>query len=384
MNTVIAYHTTPFGELWEKSLYDLVRESMSGALEQSGLTIEQVDAIFYGNMLSGILGNNLHATAKIAEMFSTHIPVYRFEAACASGGMAFNMANQYLHANPGKTVLVVGAEKMTDYSPEETTTALSAAASGEEQEAGVTFPGLYAMLANVYMRQYNATEEDLAHVPYKNHYHGSLNAKAHFRRKITVEQVMKSSYIARPLKVLDCSPISDGSAAVVVTNNETLVKNSPHRARVLATEVATDTISLKNRTHLDRLMATQIAAEKAFAAAKIDRNDIRVAELHDCFSIAEILAMEDIGFWKKGQGAATMRELNTMHGSGGKLIVNTSGGLKAAGHPVGATGIKQIGEVYLQLTGQAEERQVPDAEFGLAHNVGGSGGTAVVSILGKE
>lgn len=380
MNSVTGYYTTKFGELWEQSLYDLVRESIEGALRQTKLEISQIDAIFYGNMMSGVLGNNLHANAKIAELFSTHIPIFRVESACASGGMAFHLANTYLNANKNKTVLVVGAEKMTDYSPEQTTTALSAAASGEEQEAGVTFPGLYAMLANVYMNTYKATEEDLAHVPYKNHLHGALNSKAHFRKKITIEQVMKSAYVAHPLKVLDCSPISDGAATVVLTNNEALAKKS-NSVSVRASEVATDSISLKGRSHLDRLMATQIAAEKAFVSAGMERKDITVAELHDCFSIAEILAMEDIGFWEKGTGAKKMREGQTIYGSGGALIVNTSGGLKAAGHPVGATGIKQIGELYLQLTNQAEERQVANARAGLAHNVGGSGGTAVVSIL---
>ncbi|MEN9327471.1 MAG: hypothetical protein RI947_279 [Candidatus Parcubacteria bacterium] len=381
MNSVIGYYTTQFGEIWEKSLYDLVLESIQGALNQVKLNVPQIDAIFYANMMSGVLGNNLHANAKIAELLKTNIPIFRVEAACASGGMAFQLANTYLAANKNKTVLVVGAEKMTDYSPEQTTTALSSAASGEEQEAGITFPGLYAMLANVYMSTYKATEEDLAHVPVKNHLHGTLNNKAHFQKKINVEQVMKSAYIAHPLKVLDCSPISDGAATVVLTNNTPHTKTNK-KATVHACEIATDSISLKGRTHLDRLMATQIAADKAFKTAGIKRADISIAELHDCFSIAEILAMEDIGFWKKGTGGKEILTGSTTYGSGGNLIVNTSGGLKAAGHPVGATGIKQIGEIYLQLTGQAEKRQVTNPSYGLAHNVGGSGGTAVVSILG--
>jgi acetyl-CoA C-acetyltransferase len=193
---------------------------------------------------------------------------------------------------------------------------------------------------------------------------------------------MKSPYVATPLKVLDSSPITDGAAAVILTNRPELAKKHP--VKVLASEMATDTISLKHRKYIDRLEATIIAAEKAFKHAKVTPKEIHIAELHDCFTIAELFAMEDIGFWKKGEAGTMIKTGETRFGSNGNLIVNTSGGLKAAGHPVGATGIKQIGEVYLQLTGKAENRQIKKADFGLAHNVGGSGGTAVVTILGKK
>lgn len=378
---LIGYHTTQFGELWDKSLFDLVEEAIAGVLKDTNLAKAQIDAVFFGNMLAGVLENNLHSTSKIAEILKVNIPIFRAEAACASGGAAFNLAKTYLEANSNKNVLVVGAEKMTDYSPEETITALSAAASGEEQEAGLTFPGLYALMANFYLNKYNYSEENLAYVSVKNHYHGSLNDKAHFRKKISVEDVLKSPYVAYPLKVLDSSPISDGASAVVLTNNYDMIKKQKHQVSVLASEVATDTISLKERERLDEIIATKNAANMAFKKAKISQRDIDVAEVHDCFSIAEILAMEDLGFWEKGTGGKKIKELSTMYGNGGRLIVNTSGGLKAAGHPVGATGIKQIGEIFLQLTEQAEKRQVKNAKYGLAHNVGGSGGTAVVTIL---
>lgn len=382
MNSLIGYHSTPFGELWERSLYDLVAEAIEGALKESGIEKEEIDAVFYGNMLGGIIDNNLHATAKISEILGMHLPVYRLEAACASGGMAFQLANYFLDSNAGKTVLVIGAEKMTDINNGKVSAALSAAASGEEQAAGLTFPGLYGMMARYYLDTYGYTEENLAHVAVKNHYHGSLNKKAQFRKEITIQQVMKSPYVATPLKVLDSSPITDGAAAVILTNRPELSKKHP--VKVLASEMATDTISLKHRKYIDRLEATIIASEKAFKHAKVTPNDIHIAELHDCFTIAELLAMEDIGFWKKGEAGTMIKTGETRFGSNGNLIVNTSGGLKAAGHPVGATGIKQIGEVYLQLTGKAENRQIKKADFGLAHNVGGSGGTAVVTILGKK
>lgn len=382
MISVIGYYTTQFGELWEKSLSDLIEEAVTGVLKKVKLEKNQIDAIFYANMLAGVLENNLHTPSKIAEILGVNIPIFRVEAACASGGIAFNLAKNYLESTMGETVLVVGAEKMTDYSPEETTSALAAAASGEEQEAGLTFPGLYAMMAQYYLEKYKYTEEHLAYVGFKNHYHGSLNDKAQFRKRITIKQVLESPYIAHPLKVLDSSPISDGASAVILSKNSTVKKEINNSIDVLACEVATDTISLNERDRIDEILATKIAAAKAFSQAKIKPEQVNVAEVHDCFSIAELLAMEDLGFWKKGEGGKKIKELPTMYGSNSNLIVNTSGGLKASGHPVGATGVKQIGEIFVQLTNQASNRQVRNAKYGLAHNVGGSGGTAVVTILG--
>lgn len=382
MIAVTTYYTTCFGELWEKSFSDLIREALEGILAQSKLDKKEISAIFFGNMLGGIVENNLHTGANIAEILDLHIPIFRTEAACASGGVAFHLGYQYLQSNPGKTIIVIGAEKMNDASPEKITTALSSAASQEEQEVGLTFPGLYGMLAQYYLHTYHYTEKHLAAIPVKNHYHATLNEKAHFKRAITIEQVLASPYVATPLKVLDSSPISDGAAAVILTNDPKVIKKARAYASILASEVATDSISLMNRKRLDTLEATTVASGKAFAHARLKPQAIQIAELHDCFSIAEILAMEDIGFWKKGSGGRRATEFSTQFGSGGPLITNTSGGLKAAGHPVGATGIKQIGEVYLQLTQQAGKRQVKSAQYGLAHNVGGSGGTAVISVLG--
>lgn len=383
MAAIIGYYNTQFGELWERSLFDLVKEAIFGVLKEAKKEKEQIDCIFFSNMLAGILENNLHSAAKIAEILKVNIPIYRVESACASGGVVFNLAFNYLNSGRIKTVLVLGAEKMTDCAPEEITNSLTAAASGEEQEAGVTFPGLYALMAQFYLNKYHYTEKNLAYVAYKNHYHGSLNEKAHFKKKISVNDVLSSPYVAFPLKVLDSSPISDGAAALILTSDKKLIKKAKKQVSVLASEIASDSISLKERNKLDELLATKIAADKAFKNAKLKRKDIGVAEVHDCFSIAEILAMEDLGFWKKGEGGEEIQKLSTMYGNGGNLIVNSSGGLKAAGHPIGATGIKQIGEVFLQLTKQAICRQVKNAKYGLAHNVGGSGGTAAVTILGN-
>lgn len=377
--SIIGYYSTRFGELWEQSLFQLVEEAIHGVLQNAQMDIDSIEAIFYANMLAGVLDNNLHASAKIAELVGRHLPVFRVESACASGGMAFHLANQYVQSGAAKTVLVLGAEKMTDYSPEQTTSALASAASGEEQEAGLTFPGLYAMMARAYLDTYGYDESSLAHVAVKNHFHASRNKNAHFQREITVEQVLKSAAVASPLKVLDCSPISDGAAAVLLTSDAKKIKSAA--VDVAASAVATDSISLKHRQSLHEIVSTKIAAEKAFLEAGLTPADIQVAELHDCFTIAELLAMEAVGFCKPGAAGAWVKEGNNQLGSGGALTINTSGGLKAAGHPVGATGIKQIGELYLQLSAQAEGRQVEGARVGLAQNVGGSGGTSVVSIL---
>lgn len=380
-SAVIGYSSTKFGELWNKSLSDLIKESAEMVLDYTKITFENVDAIFFSNMLAGVLENNLHLAAKIAEILQTNIPIFRVESACCSGGMAFHLARNYLLANPNSTVMVLGAEKMTDYGVEDVTTALAAAASGDEQEAGLTFPGLYGMIAERYLDQFNYTEESLAHIAVKNHFHGRLNKNGHFQNLISVADVMNSGYVAKPLKVLDCSPISDGAASIILTNKPELIEQRPNHIQVIATEVASDTISLKNRDSLVSLKSTKIAAKKAFEKSGLSPKDIGVVELHDCFTIAEIIALEDLGFWEEGSGGYMAELESTRIDKKGSLVVNPSGGLKASGHPVGATGVKQIGEIYLQLTKQGGDRQIENLNYGLTHNVGGSGGTAVVNIF---
>ena len=378
---IISYYSTQFGELWEQSLFDLVEEAIRGVIKSAKLDMGHIDAIFFGNMLGGILENNLHTNAKIAEMLGVHIPIFRVEAACASGGMAFHLANNYIQSGKSKTVLVVGAEKMNDVSPEDITQGLMSAASGQEQGCGLTFPGLYALMARAYLSKYHYTKQHLAAISVKNHAHAMCNPSAQFHKRVTEEMVMSSPMVADPLGVLDSSPISDGAAALIISSDKTVLKKA-NVVSILSSEVATDSISLMKRRSITEIEATQIAAKKAFTKAKLSPSNIQVAELHDCFTIAELMAMEDIGFWGRGEAGRRAKEYETLFENGGDLITNTSGGLKAAGHPVGATGIKQLGELYLQLTRQAKGRQVQKARFGLAHNVGGSGGTAVITIVG--
>jgi acetyl-CoA C-acetyltransferase len=391
---VSGYYTTKFGELWEKSLTDLIQESIYSLLSQNNLKLEQVDAIFFANMLGGILENNLHLNSKIAEILKINIPIFRVESACSSGGFAFHLACNYIKSGSAKTVLVIGAEKMTDYGVELVSQGLAAASSGAEQYAGLTFPGLYGILAKKYLEKYNYQPVDLARIAVQNHFHGSYNKSAQYQSKITLEDVANSPLVADPLRVLDCSPISDGASSLILTVDEKVKSENPSM-QVVASQVATDTISLNKRDDLLTLKATQIAAQKAFLEAKLKHSEIDVLELHDCFTIAQAIALEDIGFVKKGDGANKDIVLRTSFENKLKTkdgferdsqlpIVNTSGGLKAAGHPVAATGIKQIGEVYFQLTNQAQERQIKNAQIGMTHNVGGSGGSCAIHIFKKN
>lgn len=376
--SVLGGATTKFGELWNSSPRNLAKEAMSHAVEQAGLEPKDIDALFVGSMLSGILGNQANLGSLAVEEFGFFIPAFRLEAACASGGLALHNAINSILAGQYETVLVLGFEKMTDHTQDEVTSGLMAAGSDEERIAGATFPGLYALIARAYMEKYSVTEELVASVSVKNHYHGSLNPKAQYQTPITVADVMNSARIADPLKLLDCSPVSDGAAAVIITGKQAGKKS----ARITASEVATDTLSLVNRGTFTSLPSVVKAADKAYKKARKTAKDINVVEIHDCFSIAEVIATEDLGFSQQGMAAKDIKE--NMYTIGyGKTITNSSGGLKACGHPVGATGIKQIVELFDQLTNNAGKRQVDGAKVGLAHNVGGSGTIAVIHILEK-
>lgn len=373
--------TTAFGELWNASPRGLARQAVFGALADAGIEIADVQALFVGNMLSGMLGGQEHLGAFFAEELGLTAPAFKVEGACASGGLALHNAVNSVMSGQYDTVVVLGIEKMTDHKPEDVATALMGAGSEEERSGGATFPGLYAMLARIHMREFGTTEEELAAVAVKNHYHASLNPNAQFHNTLSVEQVMKSSRIADPLKLLDCSPISDGAAAVVITSKKQ--KKAARRVEIAASAVATDSLGLAQRKTLTGLSATQQAAARAYNLSGMTANDINVAEVHDCFTIAEVLAMEDLGFFPKGKAAAAIAAGQTTVGKGGRIVVNPSGGLKGCGHPVGATGVKQIVELVDQLCGVAGKRQVEGAAVGLAHNVGGSGATSVIHILKK-
>jgi len=375
---ILGAATTKFGELWGVSPRTLAKEAVFGALRDARLAPGKVRALFVGNMLSGMLGGQEHLGAFFAEELGFEVPAFKIEGACASGGLAVHGAINSILSGQYKTVAVLGIEKMTDHKPEEVATALMGAGNEEERLAGATFPGLYALLARVHMQEFGTTAEELAMVAVKNHFHASLNPHAQFHNLITKEQVLVSSKVADPLRLLDCSPISDGASALILTGAK---PPSTRKIQVVASAVATDTLGLAQRESLLELRATREAGRKAYRQAGVEPKDIDLAEVHDCFTIAEIFAMEDLGFYPKGQAAGAIAAGETTLGKSKKLVVNSSGGLKGCGHPVGATGVKQIVELVDQLRGRAGKRQVKGVQVGLVHNVGGSGATSVIHIL---
>ena len=383
--SIIGVGCTKFGERWDVSLRDMIGEAGVLAIEDAEIAGEQIDALFVGNMSGGRFVEQEHIGALIADcagLSRMHIPSTRVEAACASGGLALRQAVLAVASGYHDIVIAAGVEKMTDVSSGTAADALAAAADREwECFFGATFPALYAMMARLHMRRFGTTRDQMSQVAVKNHHHACYNPIAQYHMEISIEDVNRSSLVADPLRILDCSPISDGAAAVVLAPTETARRLADTPIRIVGSAQASDTLALHDRRDLTTLDATVHAGRAAFAQAGIEPRQVDVAEVHDCFTIAEILAIEDLGFVEKGQGGKATEEGLTALGS--SLPVNTSGGLKACGHPVGATGIKQAYEIALQLRGEAGKRQVDEADIGLTHNVGGSGGTALVHILAR-
>jgi acetyl-CoA C-acetyltransferase len=382
---IISAVTTKCGEHWDKGIKDLAWEAGVKAVEEAGISGKDIEYLVVGNMSGGMFVGQEHIGALVADFLGLNpIPSLRVEAACASGGVAFSQGYLAVASGLYDIVAVGGVEKMTDVEPEQATSVLAGAMDFEwEAYFGATFPGLYALIATRYMHEYGLKPETLAKIAVKNHYYGSLNPLAHFRNRITVEEALASPLVADPLRKYDCSPISDGAAVAILAPLEIAKKYTDTPIVVEASAMASDTLSLLKRRDLCTLDATVNAANKAFQLAHMERKDVDLVEVHDCFSIAELLAIEDLGFCKKGEAQKLVEEGQTY--IGGEIPVNTDGGLKAAGHPVGATGVKQIAELVKQLRGEADKgRQVSGAEVGLAHNIGGTGATAVVTILSRR
>lgn len=340
---------------------------------------KDIEALFVGHMGESYEHQG-HMGAIAADWTGLlHVPATRTEAACASSGVALRAAICAVLSGLHDVVMVGGVEKMTNRTTPEVTEYLAMASDFPfEQWNGVTFPALYALMATAHMHTYGTTEQQLAMVAVKNHYNGSLNPKAHMQKTITLETALSSRVIAWPLKLYDCSLITDGASCLILTKPELAKKYTDTPVHIIGSGQASDAIGIYERRSLTSLVASRLAAKKAYEIADVKPQDIDLAEVHDCFTIAEIIAYEDLGFCKPGEGGDLIESGETK--LDGKIPVNTSGGLKAKGHPVGATGAAQAYEIYLQLTGQAGKRQVANAEIGLTHNVGGSGGTAVVHI----
>lgn len=375
---VIGTGMTKFGELWGRSIKDIFVEAAQNAIENAG--VDHIDSLYVGSMSPGLFVGQEHLGAVLADYLGVNpIPATRVESACASGGAAFRQAFLEVASGASDIVLAGGVEKMTDGA--DVTDVLATAADQEyEVYHGITFPGLYAMIAKAHMHQYGTTREQMAAVAVKNHRNGAKNPNAQFRSEVTLEQVIGSTMVADPLRLLDCSPVSDGAAAVVVASLDVAKKLNKGFAKVIASAQSSDTIALHNRESLTTLKSVVNAAQKAYKMANIKPTDVNLVEVHDCFTIAEIVVSEDLGFFEKGKGGeAVVKGLTAIEC--GRIPINTSGGLKAKGHPVGATGIAQIIELYEQLTAKAGPRQAKNARIGMAQNMGGSGASCVIHIL---
>ncbi len=345
--------------------------------------VKDIEALFVGHM-GEAYEHQGHTGPTLANWIGLlPKPAIRLESACASSGTALRTGILAILSGLHKIVMVGGVEKMTHRTTAEVTEFLAMASDLPfEQWHGITFPGLYALMATAHMYEYGTTEEQMAKVAVKNHHNGSLNPKAHMQKEITVEKAMASKPIAWPLKLYDCSLITDGASCLILTHPDIAKKFTDSPVHIIGSGQASDTIGLYEREKLTSLKAARVAGKEAYKMACIDPKDLDVAEVHDCFTIAEIIAYEDLGLCSSGKGGKLIDEGTTE--LGGKIPVNPSGGLKSKGHPVGATGTAQAYEIYLQLTGQAGERQVDGAEVGLSHNVGGSGATASVNIYRRD
>lgn len=342
-------------------------EAMKSAIEKSSIEPEEIDLVIVANMLGEVASDQAHLGALASSLLPHRPPALRIESACGSGGMALATACAYLESRKAETVLVIGAEKMTDVSTDLIAEGLMGAADSErDRPAGLTFPGIFGLITSRYMHEYALTREDLSLVSAVHHRNAVENPFAQFRSAITPEAVTKSSLIADPLRLLDCSPVSDGAAACILSTKHT------GKFLMRASQIASDALSLSERATITSFAASKVAMSKALAEAEIELSEIDALETHDCFSTAAIINLEDLGFANAGEGIELYRSM--WEGKVLPLSVNASGGLKGCGHPVGATGIKQ-------LCDSAKTLEKRDARFAVTHNFGGACASAAIHIL---
>lgn len=383
---VLGAGVTKFGELWEESFRSLIGQAGLAAVKDANISGDKIDALYVGSMSAGRFIGQEHVGALVVDeagLADNNIPATRIEAADASGAAALRAGYLAIMSGEHDVVVVGGVEKMTDVIDQEQTNTL-ATALDQEWEAfyGATYPGVHALMAKAHMARHGTTREMLAAVSVKNHQHGALNKKAAYPFTISAEQVLKSPMVADPLRMLDCAANVDGAAAVVLCAADKAREFHDKPVRILASAQASDRFALADRADISGFTATRKAAAQAYAKAGLTAKEVHTAEVHDAFTIGEIMAIEDLGFVDPGAGGKAA--LNGATALKGRIPVNTSGGLKARGHPPGATGLAQVHEIVRQLRGEAAERQVPDARVGLTHNVGGSGATAVVHLFGRD
>ena len=380
---VLGVGQTKFGELWDRSFREIGIDAGLQALVDAKLSSGDLGGLFLGNMASGALIDQEHIAPLILDatgLGHRHLPAVRVEGGGASGALALHQGYLAVASGLYDFVVVGGAEKLTDV-PDETASRITSSAADQEWEVvfGATLPALWALVARRHMHDYGTTREQLANVAVHAHAFGSKNPNAHFRNKLTLEQVMEAGPVAEPLGVLDCAPLSDGAAAVVLGPMELARKHTDTPVRIAASHIACDTMALQQRAEVTRLDSTVVAARRAFEQARRAPSDVQVAEIHDAYTISALVSLEDLGFVEKGRSGPEFA--SGRFGPGGTTVINTSGGLKAQGRPFGAVGVAQVVELVRQLRGEAKERQVPGATLGLAQDVGGTGATTVIHLL---
>ncbi len=377
---ILGIGQTKIGEHWEKSLREIGGDAAFAAMRDAG--VEKVDSLFVGNMLSPIVsGQN-----QLGTFFADWIGLWKqeavkIEAACGSGAAAFRAALMAVASGDIESALVVGVEKMTDKAGRDVTAALATAADADyEVDQGISFVGINALVMRRYMHEFGWKHEDFAQFSINSHANAMHNPYARLHEKVTVEKFEKSSMISTPINLLDASPIGDGAAAIVIVPAEKVMRQP--RIIVAASAAATDTIAVHSRKDPMFLQAAYQSSKRAYEMAGITPADIDVFELHDAFSIMAALSLEASGFAERGQGVrlALDNEISIQ----GRVPVCTRGGLKARGHPVGATGVYQLVEVVQQLRGECGKTQVDGARIGMAQNIGGSGATILTHILTNE
>jgi len=381
---IVGVGLTRFGVRSDASLRELAFEAAKACLEDATVRLADVESMIVA-VASDELSFSLQPSAQVVDYLGFYPrPSFRAEGACASGSMAIRAGWMNVASGLADLVLVVGVEKMTEVPTPTVTEVLGRAGDTVwEYPFGMTFPGYYAMLARAHMAKYGTTEEQLAAVAVKNHHYGALNPYAHMQKEITLDTALSSRVVADPLKLYDCCLISDGAAAVLLATETTAKRLRVDPIWLTGLGLGTGTLNIAHRADLTTLEASTEAAGQAYEMAHVTPRDIDVAVVHDCFTIAEIVAYEDLGFCPRGEGGQLIEERRTY--IEGEIPVNVDGGLKSKGHPIGATGVAMAVEIVKQLRGEAGAgRQVPGAEIGLSHNVGGSGQHSVVHIFSRS
>ncbi len=381
---VVGIGHSKFGRRTDVDIAELAFESIRDAMQDARIEKKQVESVTLGSA-GGWYEESLPAVV-VNEYAGFHnVPTMRVEAACASGSAAVRNAYLSVASGENEVALAVGLEKMTEVDTLTSVELMGRAGSylWEFENYGMTFPAYYALYAVAHMKRFGTTQEDLARIAVKAHRYASMNPLAQFQKEITLDKAMSSQMVSWPLKLYDACPITDGSAAVVLASEEMAKKLSDTPIWIKGMGISSDSANLSKRDDYVGLGATVDASRKAYSISKTTPQDFDVATCHDCFTIAELMAYEDLGFCAKGEGAKLIREGQTE--IGGRIPVNVDGGLKAKGHPVGATGVSMMVEVSKQLRGEAGKRQVPVKKGnGLVHNVGGTGHYCYVTVLSRD